>query len=101
MVLARRFFTYISAFLLFSLSAQVYSAVIAEVDRRSIGFGETLQLIIRSDQRVTSASPETSLLSQDFDILSTSQSTRQSIINGRREFSSEWLYTITPKKRVM
>jgi hypothetical protein len=97
-VLARRFFTYISAFLLFSLSAQVYSAVIAEVDRRSIGFGETLQLIIRSDQRVTSASPETSLLSQDFDILSTSQSTRQSIINGRREFSSEWLYTITPKK---
>ena len=98
MVLARRFFTYISAFLLFSLSAQVYSAVIAEVDRRSIGFGETLQLIIRSDQRVTSASPETSLLSQDFDILSTSQSTRQSIINGRREFSSEWLYTITPKK---
>lgn len=80
------------------VSAHLHAAVVAEVDRLSIGFGETLQLVVRSDQRLLSSSPDTSGLAKDFDILSSSQSTRQSIINGRREISSEWMYTLAPKR---
>lgn len=97
MVLIRCFKLLVSVCLLI-VSAQLNAAVVAEVDRLSLGFGETLQLIVRSDQRVVTSSPDTSDLVKDFDILSTSQSTRQSIINGRREISSEWLYTLAPKR---
>jgi hypothetical protein len=96
-VLIRCFALLVSAYLLI-FSIQLNAAVVAEVDRLSIGFGETLQLIVRSDQKVVTSSPDTTGLVKDFDILSTSQSTRQSIINGRREISSEWLYTLAPKR---
>ncbi len=79
------------------LSAQAIAAVVAEVDRLSIGFGETLQLVVRSDQQ-SSDNPDTSVLAADFDVLGSSQSTRRSIINGRSEISSEWLYTLAPKR---
>lgn len=79
-------------------TSQTFAAVVAEIDRQSIGFGETVQLVVRSDQRLQGVSPDTQKLDNDFDILSTSQSTRQSIINGRREISSEWLYTLAPKR---
>lgn len=97
MVLIRRFPSLCITALWLMLSAQAMAAVVAEVDRRSIGFGETLQLVVRSDQQ-TSDSPDTSVLAADFDVLSSSQSTRRSIINGRSEISSEWLYTLAPKR---
>ena len=97
MVLIRRFPSLFISALWLMLSAQAMAAVVAEVDRRSIGFGETLQLVVRSDQQ-TNDSPDTSVLAADFDVLGSSQSTRRSIINGRSEISSEWLYTLAPKR---
>lgn len=97
MVLIRRFPSLCITALWLMLSAQAMAAVVAEVDRRSIGFGETLQLVVRSDQQ-TNDSPDTSVLAADFDVLGSSQSTRRSIINGRSEISSEWLYTLAPKR---
>jgi hypothetical protein len=97
-VLIRTIFALMATLLLLIPASQTFAAVVAEIDRQSIGFGETVQLVVRSDQRSQGASPDTQMLDKDFDILSTSQSTRQSIINGRREISSEWLYTLAPKR---
>lgn len=98
MVLIRPFFALILTLFWLVYASQSHAAVIAEIDRQFIGFGETVQLVVRSDQRSQGVSPDTQMLDKDFDILSTSQNTRQSIINGKREISNEWLYTLAPKR---
>jgi len=85
--------------LLLSLSIPLWAAVTAKVDRNQISLNESLQLVVSFDQRPDGNTPDTSGLARDFDILGTSQSSRQSYINGRSEVSTDWIYTLAPKRQ--
>lgn len=84
---------------IFCIALPVLAGVTAQVDRRQISLNESLQLVVSFDQRPNGNTPDTSVLSRDFDILGTSQSSRQSYINGRSEISTEWIYTLAPKRQ--
>jgi hypothetical protein len=75
------------------------AGVSAQVDRKQISLNESLQLVVSFDQRPNGNTPDTSVLARDFDILGTSQSSRQSYINGRSEISTDWIYTLAPKRQ--
>jgi len=68
--------------------------VTATVDRNVIEEGETLQLIIQSDD----GEPDINLLNRDFQILGTSQSSKVSIINGSVNSVKEWIISLAPKR---
>lgn len=80
------------------LCAPLWAAVIAKVDRNQISLNESLQFVVSFDQRPNGNTPDTSGLTRDFDILGTSQSSRQTYINGQSEISTEWIYTLAPKR---
>ncbi|MCB1669234.1 MAG: protein BatD [Pseudomonadales bacterium] len=77
-----------------SLSA---ASLTSSVDRTSIGNAETLQLSVRFDQQ-TSEEPDFSPLEHHFEIISRSQQSKFSIVNGSTSSYTEWLLQLLPKK---
>ncbi len=76
-----------------SLSA--FAKVSATVDRAIIEEGETFILTIKSD----GDSPELDVLSKDFTVLGTSQSSKMSFVNGSFSSEKEWIVNLSPKKQ--
>ena len=92
-----RAFTRIAISWLLLFTAPVFAAFTASVDRTKIAIHETLELTLRADVDST-ASPDLSVLSTNFDVLGTRQSRQVQIINGRTQSWRDWIVTLSPKK---
>lgn len=72
-------------------------AVEASVDRASIRENESFTFTLRVEGAVRDE-PDLSPLEQDFDVLSTSTSTRIQIVNGQTQQVAEWQYQLIPTR---
>ncbi len=68
----------------------------ASLDRNIIAAGESVNLLLTIDQRVTGMAPDFTPLEKKFEILSTDASLQVSVLNGRLQAESEWRVTLTP-----
>ncbi len=80
---------------LFPLVAAAADQVVARVDRNIMREGETVNFVLQSS---VSGDPDFSPLGQDFDILSTAQSSQMSFINGKMDSRIEWTLILSPKR---
>lgn len=71
--------------------------VIASVDRTEPRENESFTYVIRAEGRVR-GQPDIAPLIELFDVLSSSESTRIQIVNGRAEQVVEWIYQLMPKQ---
>lgn len=69
----------------------------ARLDRTRISEGETVQLKLEAQGRV-SDQPDTTPLEQDFDVLGMSTGSQVKIINGRTDARTTWTLTLIPKR---
>ncbi|MEL6368643.1 MAG: BatD family protein, partial [Pseudomonadota bacterium] len=74
------------------LRADVY----ALISRDEVQLNESFTLVLIAD-RNEQGEPEIEGLSENFDILGRSQSSSMSIVNGQRETSRRWTYSLLPK----
>lgn len=87
------------AFICLFWSAPSWSQTLnADVDRNSIGEGETLQLILTARGADDGQSPDVEPLRKDFDILGTHQTSRIQLTNGHTDSSREWRFVLAPKR---
>jgi len=68
----------------------------ASLDRSSTGVGESVQLHVHVDGSADH-DPDFSVLQHDFDIISQSQSSNYSLINGSLSRSQQWQLSLMPK----
>ncbi|MEM6817582.1 MAG: BatD family protein [Pseudomonadota bacterium] len=80
------------AMLIGELRADVY----ALISRDEVQLNESFTLVLIAD-RNEQGEPEIDGLSDNFDILGRSQSSSMSIVNGQRETSRRWTYSLLPK----
>ncbi len=79
------------------MPASVWAATAtASLDRSSTGIGESVQLRLHVDGSADH-DPDISVLKHDFDILSQSQSSNYSLINGSLSRSQQWQLMLMPK----
>ena len=69
----------------------------ARMDRNSVQITDSFQVVFETDQDVSSR-PDFSALSDDFDVLGTSQSTSVNIVNGRMQRSARWIVDLMAKR---
>ncbi len=77
---------------------QALASVDAWLDTNKVNIGESVQLTIKADGRV-SGEPDISPVEKDFDVLGKSSSTSVNFINGSLSTSTTWYYTLSPKKK--
>ncbi|MFT7300580.1 MAG: hypothetical protein ACI89Z_001038 [Porticoccus sp.] len=89
--------TLLAAFFLLT-STMVHADVLtATVDRTQLGKGETLALLVTFDGQTTSE-PDFTPLNDDFDVLSQSQKSQFSMINGSSTSFTEWHLELLPRR---
>lgn len=87
------FYIVLSLFMVSNLYAQSFDAT---VNRNSLPEGETLVLTLNLQDVDTSSTPDLSALSQDFTVLSVSNSYRTNITNGQVKKSRQWNLVMIP-----
>ncbi len=88
----------IVAALTLCLSSAAFANVSAELDRDTIGPGDTVQLNLTHEGR-TSDDPDLSPLKKDFDILGSSSGSSFQIINGSISAHKQIQITLSPKRK--
>ncbi len=83
--------------LLLLISQPLQADVNASLDRNSIYDGDTVTLIIETDDRNHAGEPDLTGLQQDFEVLGTRSSRQTQIINGRRTDKHQWHIELAPK----
>jgi len=83
--------------LLLLISQSLQADVNASLDRNSIYDGDTVTLIIETDDRNHAGEPDLTGLQQDFEVLGTRSSRQTQIINGRRTDKHQWHIELAPK----
>lgn len=73
-------------------------ALIANVDRETIGLNDTLILTVRQSGRTLSGTPNFDALRRDFEVLSNQRSHQTRIVNGDMESWTEWRLMLSPKQ---
>ncbi len=68
------------------------------VDRTSITIDDTLVLTVRYTGQSLSGKPNLSQLNSHFEVLSSQQNSRRSIVNGRVTAYTDWIIALAPKK---
>ena len=89
--------TLLAAFFLLTSSIVHADALTAAVDRTQLGKGETLALLVTFDGQTTSE-PDFTPLNDDFDVLSQSQKSKFSMINGSSTSLTEWHLELLPRR---
>ena len=87
-------------FVLLSLllvSQTLQADVSASLGRMAVYDGDTVTLVIETDDRNHTGEPDLSGLQQDFDILGSRTSQQTQIINGRRTDKRQWHIELAPK----
>lgn len=77
-------------------TTNVSAALTASLERERISAGETVQLLIETDRRV-SGWLDTRELEQDFDILGNVSGSQVNIINGQINVKTIWTITLSPR----
>ncbi|WBA86259.1 BatD family protein [Endozoicomonas sp. GU-1] len=98
MVNRKSFYLMLTALISLSASMVANAAFTASVNRTSLASHETLELTLRTDESSSDA-PDLKPLEWSFDILGTRQQNKTSIINGKREFTRDWVVTLAPKQQ--
>lgn len=75
-----------------------WATIQASVDRSMIASNETFNLYLTSDQTTTPLNPQLGPLTQDFDIVGTSNSSEVSVINGKQTQQQQLMITLMPKR---
>ncbi|MDX8382710.1 MAG: BatD family protein, partial [Ghiorsea sp.] len=88
---------YLLLVLLLVLPQSLLAGAIATLDRGIASFGESVQLTIKVEGE-SADDPDLSLLKHDFDILSQSQSSNYTLINGSFNRSQQWAIHLMPKR---
>ncbi len=89
----------VMAFFLLAVSAQIEAAqVTATLDRDRLVEGETVTLILQTDDAAQSLEGDLSLLRGDFNVLDQRSETRMSVINGEQTTVVRRLVTLEPKR---
>jgi len=70
--------------------------VSAYVDRTQVSEVETIKLVLTSKKNARQ--PSLSSLEKDFDVLSTSSSSRVNIVNGKMNSTYEWIVVLAPRR---
>lgn len=88
----------VAAFLiLLLLSQSLWADVNASLSRNTIYEGDTVTLIVETDNRNFSGEPDLAVLQQDFEVLGTSTSKQVQIVNGRRTDKHQWQIELAPR----
>lgn len=72
--------------------------VSARLDRNVVSLEESFQLMIEVSGKDDHEEPDIQALQQDFDIVTTSQNSRISIVNGKSQSRRQWIITLMPKR---
>jgi hypothetical protein len=72
--------------------------VLARVDRSSIIEGETVSLILQTDDPQQSLDTDLGVLSEDFEVLNQRSETQMSIVNGRQQAVVRLLISLEPRR---
>lgn len=70
----------------------------ATVDRARLNEGETLDLILETDNATEFGMPDLEPLKQQFEIVSTRQENRLSSLSGKARSSTRWIITLLPQQ---
>ncbi len=90
---------YICTLLLALLTAQASAASFtATVDRNRLNEGETVELLLESDDATLFSKPDLAPLEQDFEVLGSRQMNQLSNINGKTSATTTWTVTLLPKR---
>lgn len=68
----------------------------ARLSADTVGFGDTVTLMLTADADSVHSNPDLSPLQYDFNLLSQSTSSQTSIINGARNATISWVITLAP-----
>lgn len=83
--------------LLMAFSAAQAAAVSAKLDRSSAVVGETVTLVLQTNDTNQSLDTDLSVLQKDFDVLNQRSETQMSFVNGRQTASVRVVITLEPK----
>jgi len=86
------------ALLLMACSVAQAAAVSAKLDRNNAVVGETVTLILQTDDTDQSLDTDLAALEQDFDVLDRRSETQMSFVNGRRTAYVRLVITLEPKR---
>ena len=91
----------ILSFLLMSLFSSISLAVAfeANVDRTTVGEGESILLTVKYNSNVFSGNPDMSVLEKDFDIINQNRKNNFQFINGKSESWTIWQLALIPKSK--
>jgi hypothetical protein len=82
-----------------SLSAQASTShFTASVDRTRLTAGESLELILESNDATLFAKPDLQPLNELFDVLASRQVNRLGTVNGQAQTSTRWIITLQPRQ---
>ncbi|MGL4318124.1 MAG: BatD family protein [Pseudomonas sp.] len=70
----------------------------ATVDRARLSEGESLDLVLESDDVTVFGKPDLAPLAEQFEVLSTRQENNLSTISGKTQSSTRWIVTLQPKQ---
>ncbi|WP_066015004.1 BatD family protein [Endozoicomonas atrinae] len=98
MVNRKSFHLMLTALISLSVSMIANAGFTASVNRTSLASHETVELTLRTDESSSDA-PDLKPLEWSFDILGTRQQSQTSIINGKKEFTRDWVITLAPKQQ--
>ncbi|SEH07039.1 BatD family protein [Candidatus Venteria ishoeyi] len=82
--------------ILWLYSTSTLAAFTAKLDRQTISEQDSFLLTLQVDKQ-SQESPDLSILEQDFDLISSSQSTEMQTINGRSKSLTRWQISLLPK----
>lgn len=94
----RRVLIALGCSLLFNATWVAAAEVIARVDRAEVVEGETITLVLQTDDPQQSLATDFSVLRQDFDILDQRSETQMSIVNGRQVAVVRLMLTMEPRR---
>ncbi len=90
---------YICILLLVLLTAQASAASFtATVDRNRLNEGETVELLLESDDATLFSKPDLAPLEQDFEVLGSRQMNQLSNINGKTSATTTWTVSLLPRR---
>jgi len=87
-----------AALLLMACSVAQAAAVSAKLDRSNAVVGETVTLILQTDDTDQSLDTDLAALEKDFDVLDRRSETQMSFVNGRRTAYVRLVITLEPKR---
>ena len=87
-----------AALLLMTCSVAQAAAVSAKLDRSNAVVGETVTLILQTDDTDQSLDTDLAALEQDFDVLDRRSETQMSFVNGRQTASVRLVITLEPRR---